>query len=176
MTFIVCSDIHGRTDRLCAMLSRHRHADGFLFLGDGIRDLPDTVLRSDYGLFAGVCGNCDRLSELLFPGLFPEERLLSWGAYTVMMMHGHTHSVKHGVDNAVRYAAEKGTDLLLYGHTHTAEERYLAPDSEVGGIRLRKPLYVFNPGSLGAPRNGLPSYGIIELRDNGILLSHGTVQ
>lgn len=175
MTVVVCSDIHGRTDRLAALLAQHRRADAFLFLGDGVRDLPDAVLRSEYGSFAGVRGNCDRLSELLLPEFFPEERLLRLGTYTVMMMHGHTHSVKYGADDAIRAAAAQGADLLLYGHTHTPEERYLAAGTQVGERQLQKPLWVFNPGSLGAPRSGSPSYGIIELRSNGILLSHGTL-
>lgn len=175
MTILVISDIHGRTDRVRALLARQRRADAVFFLGDGIGSLPYEECIADGRLFAGVRGNCDALAVCGDYG-YTEELLLSVEEYTVMMLHGHTHSVKSGMDRAVRYAAERGADLLLYGHTHVAEERYCPAGSEWDGFCLPKPLWVMNPGSIGAPRDGRPSFGVIEIRKGQILLSHGTLE
>lgn len=175
MTILVLSDTHGMTDRVQEVLSRHTRSDALLFLGDGIRDLPDEVYSHPTRLFGGVRGNCDFFSPSHAKYSFSDELLLNVDAYTVMMMHGHRHSVKSGTDAAIRYAASRGADILLYGHTHIPEERYLPEGSEIGGIRLKKPLHVFNPGSLGYPPDGVPSFGVIEIRNGRLLFSHGTL-
>ena len=104
-----------------------------------------------------------------------EELLLNFDSYTVMMTHGHLFGVKSGIDSAVRYASEHRADILLYGHTHVVQERYLPKGTEIGGIILSKPLWIMNPGSLGSPRNGSPSYGLIQIQRGQVLLSHGTI-
>jgi predicted phosphodiesterase len=44
------------------------------------------------------------------------------------------------------------------------------------GTVLKKTLIVANPGSLGEPKMGRePSFGILTIRDNGILFSHGVL-
>lgn len=175
MKIVVLSDVHGRGDRVYDVLALHGDADAVFFLGDGIRTLPYEECAARGRLFAGVRGNCD--GWLLRDGSYDysEELLLNLGEYTVMMMHGHTHSVKSGVDRAARYAAARGANLLLYGHTHVAEERYFPEGSVVDGVRLTHPLWVMNPGSLGEPRDGKPSYGLVQIRNGQLLLSHGTV-
>ena len=92
-----------------------------------------------------------------------------------MMTHGHLYGVKSGASDLIRSAADRGADLLLYGHTHVAEERYLPEGAIIDGYRLPKPLWIMNPGSLGAPRNGAPSYGLIQIQRGQLLLSHGTL-
>lgn len=161
---VVFSDLHGREDRARALVARHPDADAYLFLGDGLRDLPETA-----GI-AAVRGNCD-----FYAGDVPNERLLRFGEYTVMMMHGHTHSVKSGTERAIRYAAERGANILLYGHTHLPEERYLPEGYELEGYRLPGAMWIMNPGSLGEPRDGKPSYGLLQIRGGQLLLSHGSI-
>lgn len=175
MTAIILSDTHGMSHRIEQVLSLNRRADALLFLGDGIRDLSEEIISSPTRLFGGVRGNCDSFSLLTSNYSFSDELLLQMGAYTVLMMHGHRHSVKSGTDAAIRYAASRGADVLLYGHTHIPEERYIPEGSEIGGIRLSRPMYVFNPGSLGAPTDGVPHFGIMELRQGQLLFSHGTL-
>ena len=56
---------------------------------------------------------------------------------------------------------DRGAAIGLFGHTHlpTLEER--------DGVTL------FNPGSIGAPRFGGPSYGLLQLYENGeVKLQH----
>ena len=174
MKLVVFSDVHGRSDRVLELLKLHRNADAFLFLGDGIRDLPNEI-HTLTPCFAGVRGNCDFSWEKSSDFSLSEELLLNFGSYTVMMTHGHLYGVKSGMDSAIRCAAERRADVLLYGHTHVAEERYLPQNTEIGGITLSKPLWIMNPGSLGAPRNNKPSYGLLQIRNEQILLSHGTI-
>lgn len=175
MKFLVLSDLHGRGDLARRVLAIHRDADGVFFLGDGIRDLPLEDCRADGRLFAGVRGNCDVFSFRREEYSYTEELFLNLGEYTVMMMHGHTRGVKWGTDRAIRAAAERGANVLLYGHTHVAEEAYLPAGSEVDGLAMSRPMWVMNPGSLGAPIDGNPSYGLLQIRNGQILLSHGTV-
>lgn len=172
MTVIVVSDVHGRTDRLEEVLSRNPRADALLFLGDGIRDLPEHVINTPTRLFGGVRGNCDGFTAL-HGDRFPEELFINLDAYTVMMMHGHRFSVKSGTDAAVAYAISRGANVLLYGHTHVPESRYLPAGTSIGEKTLEKPFYLFNPGSLGAPHDGVPRFGTIELRRGQLLFSHG---
>lgn len=167
MTLLVISDTHGREDRVRELLRLHREAEAVLFLGDGLRDLPEELCSSDRPRLFAVSGNCDPFT---FGGAsLGEEALLDLGSYRFLLMHGHRHSVKSGTERAVAYASVKGADVLLYGHTHVPEERYL-PQKEGG-----RPLWVFNPGSLGAPWDGAPSFGLIQIRGGQILFSHGTL-
>lgn len=172
MKILVISDIHGRRDRLREALSIHKNADAVFFLGDGVRDIAHEDISSLGCVFAGVRGNCDGLSGSEYS--YFNELKLDLGEYTVLMMHGHTHSVKSGIDRAVRYAAERGADILLYGHTHVAEERYLPDGTELeDGYLLPRPMWIMNPGSLGEPRGDMPSYGLIQIQNGQILMSHG---
>lgn len=174
MKLVVFSDVHGRSDRVAELLKLHRNADAFLFLGDGIRDLPQDI-HSLPSCFAGVRGNCDFSFGNILDFSLAEELLLNFGSYTVMMTHGHLYGVKSGIDSAVRHAAVRHADILLYGHTHVAEERFLPEGTAIEGITLSKPMWIMNPGSLGAPRNGKASYGLVQIRNEQILLSHGTL-
>ena len=47
MTLLVISDTHGREDRIRELLRLHREAEAVLFLGDGLRDLPEELCSSD---------------------------------------------------------------------------------------------------------------------------------
>ena len=70
-------------------------------------------------------------------------------------------------------ARERSADIVLFGHTHLPYEAYIASDSEE-----EKSVWLFNPGSMSKPREGKPSYGIIDIfvrsGKRSVLLSHGT--
>lgn len=170
VTLLVLSDSHSRADRVREVIRNHRSADTVLFLGDGLRDLdllnPEDALR-----VCAVRGNCDGFS--VFSDDLPTERLLRFGNWTVLMMHGHTHDVKSGFDRAVVYAAERGADVLVFGHTHEPIEQYLPEGTTIRGVTLTKPLHILNPGSIGKPMGDRPSFGLIDLTEKGIVLSHG---
>lgn len=172
MTLIVLSDSHGRVDKIEAAVAKNKNAAAILFLGDGLRDLDRAEL---YGIpVISVRGNCDFYG---FSSLCdtPEERVLQFGEYNIMMAHGHSLYVKHGPQRAISRAAEAGADLLLYGHTHERLDKYIPEGEEIGGVVLKKPLRIFNPGSVGAPRDRRYSFGVITIRGKDILTSHGEV-
>lgn len=157
MKLLILSDSHGRADRLRAVAEMHADAGAMLFLGDGLRDLPDDLPMPVYA----VRGNCDTFFDAADA---PAERLETFAGFRVLAMHGHTREVKFTMTRAVLAAGEAGADLLCFGHTHQPAEHYLSADEAPGG----RPLYLFNPGAL---RDGC--FGLAELRSGGILLSHG---
>jgi len=159
MRMLVFSDSHGDTARMRRVIER-TPADVILHLGDGARDfeqLSETV--ETRALFLAVRGNCDGVSD------WPLERLFDREGIRFLMLHGHTHQVKHGTERLARYAEAKEVDVVLYGHTHRAEDRYVPAEGE------GRPLRLFNPGSIGAAWRDEASYGYIEIR-NGVLLTN----
>lgn len=167
MKILIISDVHGRCEKLSKLLRMHGDSDAILFLGDGLRDIdrlediPQTLIT--------VRGNCDVFS--FGAELVPSERLLCFDKFKILMMHGHEHCVKAGIGKAVRYAASKGADILLYGHTHLRDEKYIDQEDEIFDEIPEHPLYVFNPGSLGDSS----SFGLIQIQNGSVLFSHGTV-
>ena len=163
--YLIFSDLHGMTERARELFRRHADADGIFFLGDGLGDLPDAPVP-----IVSVRGNCD------FFGKEPKECLLDLGGKKILLMHGDSHAVKSGLDRALRYASERGADALLFGHTHLPIENYYPEETELaGGYLLPRPIIAFNPGSLGYPPDGRPSYGLLQLRGGQMLFSHGTL-
>ena len=160
MDIVVASDTHGRYDRLAEVMRRTK-CSILLFLGDGLRDL--NVVRDDVTL-RSVRGNCD-----FFGADIPEARLEIFGTYRIFMTHGHRYGVKYSLDALIAAAAEEGADVALYGHTHIPLSKTLPAGTAVGGVILQKPLVVLCPGSLGEPRGGIPTFGTLTLRENGIL-------
>ena len=123
MEYLVLSDSHGKAELIDRALALQvRAPDAVLFLGDGIRDLR--VLEYQDICVRPVRGNCDFYT--LFEGQSaPEHALIEVGAYRIVMMHGHTHGVKGGMERAVAFAAQAEADVLLYGHTHLPRQEWL---------------------------------------------------
>lgn len=165
---LVFSDSHGKGARINDVLSRYEklnvRPEAILFLGDGLRELENMEFG---GIpFYAVRGNCDFFS--IIDGLeVPDERILRFSEYTVIMMHGHRYGVKSGYGAAISRAREVGADILCFGHTHVALEKYMPADAEGG-----KPLYIMNPGSIGEYHSSA-SFGVIDFSPSGISLSHG---
>ncbi|MBR5123860.1 MAG: metallophosphoesterase family protein [Clostridia bacterium] len=172
MTYLILSDSHGHPDRIEEVIRRVR-PDGILFAGDGLRDLT----RVDFScpLWA-VTGNCDWLSVPLVANdtlLEPrDEDLIILEGVRILLMHGHTYSVKGGLGSAVARAVQQEADLLIYGHTHLPVELHLRPDDRRADFGVTKPLTLFNPGSLG-DRDA--SFGTLTVRNGQILLGHGSL-
>ena len=72
-----------------------------------------------------------------------------------MLVHGHMHRVKYGLEVLAQDAHEKGADIVIFGHTHIKENKI------IGGVEM------INPGSLSLPRDGIKgSYVVMDL-ENG---------
>ncbi len=171
MKIVVISDTHGRRARISEVLSRQGRYDLCIFLGDGLRDF--CIDESER--LCAVRGNCDAFSSFCEMRDVPSERAIDADGFKVLMMHGHEWGVKSSHTRAAAHAASMGADVLLYGHTHVPEEKYYPEGSELCGVVLQKPLYVFNPGSLGVPRDGNATFGVIEIKNGQILMSHGSL-
>lgn len=153
MRVIVLSDVHGKRETVLQILRREMagpaqtRPDYLLFLGDGLREVNEVAYHGEFAALAvlSVRGNCDWFGADDTPDL----REIPLGNIRVMMMHGHRFEVKAGTDRAAAFAASRGADLLLFGHTHLAYARRIEAGETVGGVTLAKPLTLFNPGSVG---------------------------
>lgn len=153
MKILVFSDSHGKGERMRKIIEKS-DADTVLFLGDGLREFEP--LRSIFTdkLMISVKGNCD-----LFDGN-PEERELTLDGVRFLMLHGHTRGVKGGTGALEGYGKRIGAHVILYGHTHIPENRYV-PDESC-------PYYIFNPGSIGSYE---PTFGYIETVSGRVVLN-----
>ncbi len=165
LTFLVCSDTHGRADLLLEAFRRAK-PDGVFFLGDGLRDL--NVLPADTTLRA-VCGNCDWTAREDAPPV----RVEQIAGYTVYLTHGHLQGVKLSLDTAIENAAAAGADVLLHGHTHIPLEKTYPVGTKFGNTVLGKPLLVVCPGSLGQSPDAHPSFATLTLAEGGVLAGFG---
>ena len=156
MEILIFSDSHGDSHRMQRVIKTHPDATHVLFCGDGVEDLITLEAAFPKLVFLSVRGNCDGFS---FSDI-PTERAFTLFAHRFLMMHGHTHGVKGGYGVAAMYAAAQGADFLLFGHTHDPYEGWV----DVG----EKKIQLFNPGSIGKG-----SYGVLTIRENGCLFSHG---
>ncbi|MBQ8435971.1 MAG: YfcE family phosphodiesterase [Oscillospiraceae bacterium] len=152
MKIIVVSDSHGNLRALNKALCDY-HADLYIHLGDGEREL-DTICRQnpDKQIYH-VCGNCD------YASLSEEELLLSPDDKNVIFaVHGHRYNVRYTLEQLKEAAGKKGANIVLYGHTHSRHNEY------------DNGMYILNPGSVSAPRDGnKPSFAVIELLPKGII-------
>ena len=163
MKLLVLSDSHGRRDHVRDVMAMHADAAGVIFLGDGLRDLPD----EDGMRILAVRGNCDMFS--FFDGEpAPEERLEVIGGVRIAALHGHTRAAKAGYGRLMAFGVERGADIVCFGHTHEAHEQYIPAGEVFFGAPLERPLYLFNPGALN-----VGCFGLITLQQGQILLSHG---
>ncbi len=171
MNILVFSDSHGRGSNMLEALSRQiKRPDAIVFLGDGLRDLS----YCEFGEIPvlAVSGNCDTFS---FYGKenAEDEMVMTLGGKRIMMTHGDRYAVKSGLARIAMAADGKDVDIALFGHTHNPLAMYLDRDENELGIKLKKPLYLFNPGSIGGYD---ASFGCIELDGKGaVILSHGNL-
>ncbi len=80
------------------------------------------------------------------------------------MTHGHIYGAKSSLYGLMELAEARQADLVLFGHTHTPALEYRT----VGD----RAVYFFNPGALHDDYFNKPSYGLIEINDNAIRLTH----
>ena len=153
MRMIVVSDTHGAASRLNRVLQqRQKEADVFLHLGDGAakwlaaqKKYPDLTMKL-------TAGNCDFAYCSL-----PHELIWDEQGYSIFATHGDLYQVKFGLDRILQRAKEIPASILLYGHTHQSFTDY------------QDGIYIFNPGSLGRPADGVPSYGIVDITKAGVV-------
>jgi putative phosphoesterase len=147
-TALVMADTHGHRARMALALKRFADADMIFHLGDYSRDAELLRTMTQRPVYA-VRGNCDISSAA------EAELLLNFEGVRVLLVHGHRQNVKTSLLTLGLYAQEREADVALFGHTHMPTEQY------------HENVLLYNPGSLGEPRNLRPSVGLLML-DKGI--------
>jgi len=151
MRILVVSDTHGKRDRLSRAILAQSKAEVVIHLGDCISDIDLIRYEFPEKMFTGVAGNCDFGRTEFY------QDMITLDGKKIFYTHGHKFGVKGGHGVLVEYARRQGADICLFGHTHVPVTSY------------QDGLYVMNPGSLGEPRNGLPTYGIIDIVRGGVV-------
>ncbi len=154
MKIAVMSDSHGNFRVLDKIFSSY-HADYYIHLGDGERELDRIAESYPDKQIIHVKGNCDFASfspdDIFFEGT-PDCRIFA--------VHGHKLNVKYSLETLKKKARQLGAKIALYGHTH---ERFCSYEDE---------LYILNPGSCSCPRDGnKPSFAMIDISDAGVLIN-----
>lgn len=168
MNFLIFSDSHGDAVSPGQILQRWQtKPDMIFFLGDGWRDWD--ALRKNGISFYCVRGNCDFCPT---PDAPPFRQMLQVEGHRMLLTHGHLFSVKHGTGALLEEALRSDADIVLFGHTHIPSLEVIPAGGEVFGHVLRRPLYLFNPGSVGAPAH---SFGTLYLSGDAVLFSHGSL-
>ncbi len=154
MKILVVSDTHGRWGALYNVIKAYPDADTVIHLGDGNDDLERIRAEFPRQTLVGVAGNCDFFAA----SGTRSACVLDADGKTVFFTHGHNYRVKSGEGLLEQAARARNADICLYGHTH------------VPCCECRNGLYIMNPGSLGHPRDGRPTCGIIEINNGCITM------
>lgn len=144
---IAVSDTHRDFQSLLRVVQRHPEAQMLLHMGDGYREVE--LLRSAMPALTCrvVAGNCDFDA----PRAAPRTAVAQIGAARIFYTHGHLFGVKEDLETLYLAGLEQEANVVLYGHTHIPQVDY------------RDGVYVMNPGSLGQPRMGIKTYGLIDI-------------
>ncbi|MBE6708822.1 MAG: metallophosphoesterase [Ruminococcaceae bacterium] len=146
---LVVSDTHGSTYVLKALLEAPPEGLCAVFhLGDGSEESRRLMEKYPMYAYIGVKGNCDTGDTVSRDTVMTER-----GGVRFMLTHGHMYGVKASLMNAVVKAMEGGADVLLYGHTHIADDETF--ETSFGCVRA------VNPGSARSAE-----YAVVTV-DNG---------
>ncbi len=154
MKIIVFSDSHGNTLLMNDILSREKGCyDHVIHLGDHCTDTR--YLEPIIGItpMISVMGNND---SYYAKHEYSEEKVVELYGKRFFICHGHKYAVKKDYSILAYKAVAERCDIALFGHTHT-------PVLEKHGD-----LYLFNPGTIGAPTVNGNTYGIISIDGNNI--------
>ncbi len=170
MKLVIASDIHGAADWCGKLMDviEAEQPDRVVLLGDMLYHGPRNDLPTDYApkrviemlnsiadQVIAVRGNCEAEVDQMvlgFPCMADHNILVDPAAdgRTLFFTHGHIYGP--GIHNSVdSWPALTVGSALIYGHTH---KKVL---QEVGG---HEGVTVFNPGSVGIPKDGTHSYGL----------------
>lgn len=151
MRITVISDSHGNTAAIRNALLAQKESRHVFFLGDNIRDIEVVSEDFPHHTFYSVSGNCDYGSVALTTDI------ATLGDTKILYTHGHRFFVKQSTALLRDAAKQRDIPLALFGHTHIPLTLY-----EDG-------VWLVNPGSIGHPRQGRPTYAVIDIEQSGIM-------
>ena len=145
----VISDTHRNASCIEQLAGKIKALDVLIHLGDNVDDI--SIIEKYYkGRIINVKGNCD------FSTSTPNDRVEDICGKKIFLTHGHKYNVKEGLFKLRYKALETGADIVLYGHTH------------IGKIDFEEGIWYINPGSASEPRDGAPSFAIIDINGESI--------
>lgn len=145
----VISDTHRNASCIEQLEGKIKALDLLIHLGDNVDDV--TIIQKYYsGRIINVKGNCD------FSTSTPNDRVEDICGKRIFLTHGHKYNVKEGLLKLRYKAIETGADIVLYGHTH------------MGEVDFEEGIWYINPGSASEPRDGAPSFAIIDMEGDYI--------
>jgi len=145
----VISDTHRNASSIELLGDKIKALDVLIHLGDNVDDIS-IIEKYFKGRIINVKGNCD------FSTSTPYDRLEDICGKRIFITHGHRYSVKEGLFKLRYKALETGANIVLYGHTH------------IGKIDFVEGVWYINPGSASEPRDGSPSFAIIDIKGEAI--------
>lgn len=150
----VVADTHSEPNAKGLEVLAGLRPDVILHAGD-IGDLAVLKRLEQIAPLHAVRGNIDDASSGL-----PEARVLELGPLRLYLTHIAVYGPRIRADVAKK-ARAANTNLIICGHSH------------VPFIAVERGLTVFNPGSIGPRRPGLPIvFGVADLGADGLHLEH----
>ena len=168
MKILVFSDSHGHYERLLRAVRTHLNAGGIdriFFLGDGVRDiikLSDEFPRIPITYVHGNCDDAFTTAEERDNAVYEEK--VTCGGVTFLLMHGHKYDVKYSPEDAAWRAYEVGADVVLYGHTHMADDSFV----DLGKKQIR----MINPGAVCSFEK---SYALLNIVGGELVCGFGEI-
>ncbi len=162
---LIFSDSHGHgLHRMKHVIESHPDVTVIFFLGDGLSEAEALCEAYPERMLLAVRGNCD------FAPLSPIEETdqITLEGVPIVFTHGHLYDAKWSYRGLCALAAARGAKICLFGHTHAPTEEYHSEGD--------RPFTLFNPGSIGHPNLGRPTYGVLTIKDGNYLLSHGEAE
>lgn len=138
MKVLVFSDSHGRLIEMLAAVEKEA-PDLILHLGDHLEDAQELQDFCPDVKVIGVLGNND------WDGGNSDE-VVTVAGVRIFMTHGHQYRVRSTTTLMLLETKRRGCQIGLFGHTHVRFEH-----------QYGKTL-IANPGSIGMPYRGEPSY------------------
>ena len=175
MKLFFASDIHGSLASAQKAIAAFEKSGAkyLILLGDILNHGPRNALPEAYDpikvaellnqyadRITAVRGNCDsEVDQMLlnFPMMADYNLVMLADGRRLFLTHGHIY-------NADKHPQLMAGDVIVAGHTH------------IPVADLKGDYYVFNPGSVAIPRNGLPaSYGLLDANQLSVISFEGEV-
>lgn len=150
MRVLIVSDTHRQNENYLKILKKEKQFDMVVHCGDA--EGSEYLISEAAGCPVKIItGNNDFFSNL------PSEMEFEIGKYKVFLTHGHNYYVSMGNEMLKQEAAQRGCQIVFYGHTHRP---VIETEGEVIAV---------NPGSVSYPRQEgrKPSYAVMTLDEKG---------
>src|SRR5690554_340611 len=121
MKLLVVSDSHNMVlNSQIEKISTYGSFDILIHCGDKYKDAYKFASKLNIDRVYAVPGNCDIAPSnmsLILTEIIEGKKII--------ITHGHLHGVKSSIEYIKDYAKEVNADIVLYGHTHCAQNEII---------------------------------------------------